>query len=111
MKNDEMTRRGFVGAAAAGLAAAATATTVGAQQQVVEKDVEIKTPDGTCDAAFIYPASGAHAAVIVWPDAFGLRQSMRDMGKVMKAAQTALAGANADGKLVSELVKAKLGTA
>jgi uncharacterized protein YqeY len=37
--------------------------------------------------------------------------SMRDMGKVMKATQAALAGANADGKLVSEIVKAKLGTA
>jgi uncharacterized protein YqeY len=35
--------------------------------------------------------------------------SMKDMGKVMKAAQTALAGKNADGKLVSEVVKAKLG--
>lgn len=34
--------------------------------------------------------------------------SMKDMGKVMKAAQTALAGKNADGKQVSEIVKAKL---
>ena len=34
--------------------------------------------------------------------------SMKDMGKVMKAAQTALAGKNADGKKVSEIVKAKL---
>ena len=34
--------------------------------------------------------------------------SMKDMGKVMKAAQTALAGKNADGKLVSDIVKAKL---
>ena len=34
--------------------------------------------------------------------------SMKDMGKVMKAAQAALAGKNADGKLVSEIVKAKL---
>ncbi len=34
--------------------------------------------------------------------------SMRDMGKVMKAVQAALAGKNADGKLVSEVVKAKL---
>jgi len=38
-------------------------------------------------------------------------KSMKDMGKVMKAAQAALAGKNADGKLVSEAVKAKLGTA
>ena len=34
--------------------------------------------------------------------------SMKDMGKVMKAVQAALAGKNADGKLVSEVVKAKL---
>jgi uncharacterized protein YqeY len=36
--------------------------------------------------------------------------SMRDMGKVMKTVQAALAGKNADGKLVSEVVKAKLNT-
>jgi uncharacterized protein len=34
--------------------------------------------------------------------------SMKDMGKVMKATQSALAGKNADGRLVSEIVKAKL---
>ena len=34
--------------------------------------------------------------------------SMKDMGRVMKAAQAALAGKNADGRIVSELVKAKL---
>jgi uncharacterized protein YqeY len=34
--------------------------------------------------------------------------SMRDMGKVMKAAQAALAGKNADGRVISEVVKAKL---
>ena len=34
--------------------------------------------------------------------------SMKDMGRVMKAAQTALAGKNADGRAISELVKAKL---
>ena len=34
--------------------------------------------------------------------------SMKDMGKVMKAAQAALAGKNADGRLVSETVKARL---
>jgi len=35
--------------------------------------------------------------------------SMKDMGKVMKAVQTTLAGKNADGRIVSEAVKAKLG--
>ena len=34
--------------------------------------------------------------------------SMKDMGRVMKAAQAALAGKNADGRAISELVKAKL---
>jgi uncharacterized protein YqeY len=33
---------------------------------------------------------------------------MKDMGKVMKAAQAALAGKNADGRAVSEAVKARL---
>lgn len=52
---------------------------------VVETDVEIKTPDGTCDAAFIHPKSGSHPAVIVWPDAFGLRPSMREISKRIAA--------------------------
>lgn len=34
--------------------------------------------------------------------------SMKDMGKVMKAVQAALAGKNADGRVISEVVKAKL---
>jgi len=37
--------------------------------------------------------------------------SMKDMGKVMKAVQAALAGKNADGRAVSEAVKAKLSAA
>src|SRR5574342_1321970 len=78
--NDDITRRDFVSMTVAGLAAAAAAD-VSAQQAVTETTVDIKTPDGTCDAAFIHPASGAHPAVIIWPDAFGLRPSMRDMAK------------------------------
>jgi uncharacterized protein YqeY len=34
--------------------------------------------------------------------------SMKDMGKVMKTVQAALAGKNADGRTISEIVKAKL---
>ena len=34
--------------------------------------------------------------------------SMKDMGKVMKAAQAALTGKNADGKQISEIVKSRL---
>src|SRR5262245_43169615 len=50
-------------------------------QQTSEKDVEIKTPDGTCDAYFVYPATGSGAAVLFWPDIFGLRPAVRTMGK------------------------------
>ena len=46
-----------------------------------ESDVEIKTPDGTADAYFVHPAAGRHAAVLVWPDIFGLRPAFRQMGK------------------------------
>ena len=35
--------------------------------------------------------------------------SMKEMGAVMKAAQARLAGRSADGRIVSEIVKAKLG--
>ena len=45
----------------------------------------IKTPDGSCDAAFIHPATGAHPGVLIWPDAFGLRPSMRDIGRRLAA--------------------------
>ena len=33
------------------------------------------------DAYFVYPSSGSAAAVIIWPDIFGLRPAMRTMGK------------------------------
>ncbi|HSC14914.1 MAG TPA: dienelactone hydrolase family protein [Gammaproteobacteria bacterium] len=48
---------------------------------VKESDVTIRTPDGECDAYFVAPTTGAHAAVLVWPDIFGLRPAMRQMGK------------------------------
>lgn len=49
--------------------------------EVTESDVEITTPDGVADAYFVYPAAGAHAAVLVWPDILGLRPAFRQMGK------------------------------
>jgi carboxymethylenebutenolidase len=84
MSNDDLTRRDFVGMTVAGLAAAAGAS-ASAQGTVTERTVEIKTPDGICDAAFIHPATGAHAAVIIWADAFGLRPAMRNMARRLAA--------------------------
>lgn len=48
---------------------------------VMEMEVEIKTPDGVCDAYLVHPAKGKHPAVLVWPDIFGLRTAFRAMGK------------------------------
>jgi carboxymethylenebutenolidase len=84
MSNDDLTRRDFVGMTVAGLAAAAGAS-ASAQGNVTERTVDIKTPDGICDAAFIHPATGAHAAVIIWADAFGLRPAMRNMARRLAA--------------------------
>ncbi len=49
--------------------------------EVIEQEVQIKTPDGTCDAYFVHPAKGTSPGVLVWPDAFGLRPAFRQMGK------------------------------
>jgi carboxymethylenebutenolidase len=81
MEHDDVTRRDFVSMTiGAGIAAAGGAGLL-AQAQVVETNVDIKTPDGTCDAAFFHPPNGSYPAVIVWPDAFGLRPSTREIGR------------------------------
>src|SRR5262245_35173497 len=85
VENDEMTRRDFVSMTVGAGLVAATGTEALAQQRVVETNVDIKTADGTCDAAFIHPATGSYPAVLIWPDAFGLRPSMRDMAKRLAA--------------------------
>src|SRR5215469_10545282 len=80
----DVSRRDFIAmSVAAGVAA--TAVPASAEMEVVETDVKVQTPDGTCDAAFIHPKSGSHPGVIIWTDAFGLRPSMREIGKRIAA--------------------------
>src|ERR1700740_3742764 len=73
----DITRRDF----ATFLVGAGLAVTVGpvaaAEIEVVEINVEVKTPDGTCDAAFIHPKTGSHPGVLIWPDAFGFLPLIR----------------------------------
>jgi carboxymethylenebutenolidase len=76
---NDIRRRDFVAATVAAGVVANSASAAG--MEVMETDVEIKTPDGTCNAAFIHPRSGSHPGVIIWTDIFGLRPSMREMGK------------------------------
>ena len=80
IRQGRITRRDF-GGLAAGIGLSVVLPRAANAQAVTEKDVEIKTPDGTCDAYFVYPSSGAHAAVLVWPDILGLRPAFRQMGK------------------------------
>lgn len=61
-------------AAATGVDAAPTAAAVSVT------DVEVRTPSGVCDAALAHPQGTGHwPAVIMFPDAFGLRPTMREM--------------------------------
>jgi carboxymethylenebutenolidase len=48
---------------------------------VTESEVNVTTPDGTADSYFVHPASGTAPGVLLWPDIFGLRPAMRQMGK------------------------------
>ena len=41
--------------------------------------VDIRTPDGVCDAYFTHPAAGTHPGVLMWPDIFGLRPTFQQM--------------------------------
>src|SRR5690242_11579687 len=82
-KTDEtnVSRRDFIARSVAAGLVAATGKAFAATLDVVESDVTVMTPDGTCDAAFIHPASGSYPGVIIWPDAAGLRPAMREIGK------------------------------
>ncbi len=78
LRGNELSRRQF---GVLGLSATLTAMlpAVAMAAEVSESEVEIKTPDGTCDAHFVHPAK-ATAAVLVWPDIFGLRPAFRANG-------------------------------
>ncbi|HVS76301.1 MAG TPA: dienelactone hydrolase family protein [Steroidobacteraceae bacterium] len=46
---------------------------------VTGKSVDIRTPDGLCDAYFTHPTAGTHPGVLMWPDIFGLRPTFQQM--------------------------------
>jgi dienelactone hydrolase len=76
----DLSRRDFVSLSVGGTLALG-GVAAHAALPVVEREVAVRTPDGSCDAAFFHPASGSHPGVLVWPDAFGLRPSMRAIGR------------------------------
>ena len=80
-----LSRRDFVALSVTAGLVAASGLEAAAPLPVVEMDVEVKTPDGVCDAVFIHPTTGSHPGVLIWPDAFGLRPALREMGKRLAA--------------------------
>ncbi|MEM8732749.1 MAG: dienelactone hydrolase family protein [Planctomycetota bacterium] len=69
-----------LGVFAAGLSAAMMLPRPANAAEVAANEVMIETDDGKCDAYFVAPKEGAHAAVLIWPDIFGLRPAFEKMG-------------------------------
>lgn len=80
LRTKGMSRREF-GALTLGAGVASMLPAVAGAVETKGTDVEIKTPDGTCDAYFVHPAQGAAPGVLVWPDIFGLRPAFKQMGQ------------------------------
>ena len=80
LRRNGLTRREF-NIRGTGVALAMLLPTVANALDVVEQDVMVETPDGEADCYFVHPASGNHAAVIVWPDIVSIRPAFRMMGK------------------------------
>ena len=84
-RDPALSRRAFA-ALSLGAGAAVTASAMAADGAVVETDVVIKMPDGSCDAALFHPAgSGSWPGAVIFTDALGLRPAFRDMGRRLAA--------------------------
>lgn len=73
-----LSRRQF-GALVAGAGFASLLPAVADAAPVTGSPVEIRTPDGVCDAYFTHPTTGVCPGVLMWPDIFGLRPTFQGM--------------------------------
>ena len=74
----QLSRREF-GAMSIASALVAVAPTIANAQELRASEVDIPTPDGTCDAYFVHPKRGKWPSVLVWPDIMGLRPAFKQM--------------------------------
>lgn len=79
-RRNGLSRRTF-GQLGAGAALMAMLPPVANAVDVVGEDVTVSTPDGTADAYFVHPTTGAHAAVMLWPSIVGIRETFRALGR------------------------------
>lgn len=77
----EFSRRQFAALTVVAAAATAVPGIAWAQAGVTERNVRIKTPDGTADAILFLPAKTSAPGVLVWPDIGGLRPATADIGR------------------------------
>lgn len=86
---EHLSRRRFnalgAGAAAAavlpGCASAKDSDKNAAGPATREREVAVKTADGSADGFFVHPAQGRHPAVLIWPDVAGLREAYRNIAR------------------------------
>jgi carboxymethylenebutenolidase len=87
--SNKISRREFTAlsiAAGVTAATAATGASIATAGDMVETDVLVTTPNGSCDAALIHPkGKGQWPGIILFVDVFGLRPTMRDMAKRLAA--------------------------
>lgn len=91
-----ISRRQFGAMTGAGAVAACTPMNGGTEGSggLMENTVTFTAPGGTFDGVFIHPASGAHPAVILWPDIAGLRPAKVQMGRRLAESGYAVLVAN-----------------
>jgi carboxymethylenebutenolidase len=85
-ESNKISRREFTALSLAAGVTAAAGASAAAAADMVDTDVEVKTPDGSSEAALIHPkGKGPWPGVILFVDIFGLRPTMRDMAKRLAA--------------------------
>ncbi|WP_343344311.1 dienelactone hydrolase family protein [Sphingomicrobium sp. XHP0239] len=76
-----LSRRRFAVLGLATTLAACTTPGTMAMGGLTQRNVTLRTPDGTMDAFFVYPEGQVSQAIIVWPDVAGLRPAFETMAR------------------------------
>ena len=73
-----LTRRDF-GALSVGASIAMMLPRTANAVDATVTEVDVPTPDGIADCYFAHPIAGSHPAVVIWPDARGIRDTYRQL--------------------------------
>ncbi len=84
-ETNTISRREFTALSIAAGVAAATGASGATAKEMIDRDVQVTTPAGVCDAALVHPRDGSWPAAILFTDVFGLRSTMRDMARRLAA--------------------------